>query len=133
MVQTRGINHVGLAVRDLDATCSFFVDCLGWKESGRDDNYPRTFVSDGKVLLTLWQVDHSLDVQGFNRRRNIGLHHLALTVPTEDDLDALARRVAAWPGVEIEFMPEPLRGGPRRHMMMYEPGGIRLEFIWPGE
>ena len=132
MVQTRGINHVGLAVRNLDATRSFFVDCLGWEESGRDDSYPRTFVSDGKVLLTLWQVDHSLDVQGFDRRRNVGLHHLALTVPTEHDLNELAQRVSKWAGVEIEFMPETLGQGPRRHMMMYEPGGIRLEFIWPG-
>ena len=133
MVRTQGVNHVGLAVLDLDATSGFFVDCLGWEEFGRDDSYPRTFVSDGKVLVTLWQVDHALDVESFNRRKNVGLHHLALTVPTEHALDELAERLAAWSGVAIEFMPELLGGGPRKHMMVYEPGGIRLEFIWPGE
>jgi hypothetical protein len=31
----------------------FIVEGLGWKESGRDDSYPRTAVSDGVVRLTL--------------------------------------------------------------------------------
>lgn len=29
MAETIGINHLGLAVRDLDATTAFFVDLLG--------------------------------------------------------------------------------------------------------
>ena len=35
--------------------------------------------------------------------------------------------------IEIEFMPELVGAGPRKHMMCYEPGGIRVEFIWPGD
>ena len=132
MPETRGINHLGLSVKDLDLTVRFFVDCLGWEESGRDESYPRSAVSDGVVRLTLWQVDHALEVGEFHRRRNIGLHHLALEVDTEETLHALAAKVSAHPGVAIEFMPEPLGGGPRQHMMCNEPGGIRLEFIWPG-
>jgi catechol 2,3-dioxygenase-like lactoylglutathione lyase family enzyme len=54
MAETQGINHVGLAVLDLEATTVFFTDCLGWSEFGRDDSYPRTAVSDGVVRLTLW-------------------------------------------------------------------------------
>ena len=118
---------------DLQATGDFFLNCLGWEEVSRDDSYPRQFISDGTILLTLWQVDHELDVEAFDRRKNIGLHHLALTVPTEYALNGLATRLADWNGVEIEFMPEPLRNGPARHMMIYEPGGIRMEFIWPGK
>ena len=33
---TRGINHLGLTVPDLDATVSFFVDGLGWTVPGGD-------------------------------------------------------------------------------------------------
>jgi hypothetical protein len=33
--------------------------------------------------------------------------------------------------VKIEFAPEPLGGGPTRHMMCAIPGGIRLELIAP--
>jgi len=81
---TQGINHLGLSVLDIDSSSRFFVQQLGWVESGRDESYPRTAVSDGHIRLTLWQVDRSLDVQPFNRRRNVGLHHLALEVASED-------------------------------------------------
>ena len=132
MSMTKGINHLGLSVNNLNQTVSFFVECLGWEESGRDDNYPRSAVSDGSVRLTLWQVDHSLAVNAFHFRQNIGLHHLALEVESEEALNALAISVKDYPGVSIEFMPELLGTGPRKHMMFNEPGGLRLELIWPG-
>lgn len=73
-----------------------------------------------------------MQVTGFDRRANVGLHHLAPEIESETKLVELADKVAAWPGVTIEFMPEPLGSGPRKHMMFAEPGGIRLELIWPG-
>jgi len=132
MHKTQGLNHLGLSVKNLDLTLAFFTDCLGWEESGRDDSYPRTAVSDGNIRLTLWQVDHDLAVNEFHFRQNVGLHHFALQVATQAELNEIADTVAAWPGVEIEFMPELLGSGPRKHMIFYEPGGIRIEFIWPG-
>ena len=130
--KTRGINHLGLSVRDLNQTVAFFVDCLGWEESGRDDSYPRSAVSDGNIRLTLWEVDHTLDVNAFHFRQNVGLHHFALELETEAELNAIAERVQDFPGVSIEFMPELVGQGPRKHMIFNEPGGIRIEFIWPG-
>lgn len=132
MSETVGINHLGLSVRNLDETARFFVDTLGWTESGRDDSYPRTVVTDGNLRLTLWQVDHDLEIEPFHRRKNIGLHHLALEVETEERLTALYDTLASKPEIEIEFAPELVGAGPRKHMMCYEPGGIRVEFIWPG-
>ena len=55
MAVTNGINHLGLAVKDLKQTTLFFTDLLGWTESGYDATYPRTSVTDGVVRLTLWQ------------------------------------------------------------------------------
>ena len=129
---TKGLNHLGLAVLDLEKTAKFFVDGLGWTESGRDPTYARTAVSDGHVRLTLWQVDRSRPVVGFDRRRNVGLHHLALEVRSEADLNSVMERLSAYPGATIEFSPELVGNGPRKHMMCYEPGGLRIEFIWPG-
>jgi catechol 2,3-dioxygenase-like lactoylglutathione lyase family enzyme len=130
-VTTNGINHLGLTVRDLEQTTSFFTGCLGWDLLARDDSYPRTTVSDGTCRLTLWQADQTCPAIDFDRKTNIGLHHLALEVASKEDLMETAGKVRAWPGVEIEFDPEPLSGGPRLHMMFAEPGGIRLEVIWP--
>lgn len=128
---TKGINHLGLTVRDLEQTTAFFTDLLGWELLARDDSYPRTTVTDGTARLTLWQADRSQPMTAFDRKSNIGLHHLALEVGSEEELDTLADKVRAWPGVTMEFAPEPLGGGPRKHTMFSEPGGIRIELIWP--
>jgi catechol 2,3-dioxygenase-like lactoylglutathione lyase family enzyme len=132
MYKTQGINHLGLSVKNLDQTVAFFTDCLGWQETGRDDSYPRSSVSDGVVRLTLWQVDLALDVNEFQFRQNVGLHHVALQVASESELEAISQAVTSYAGVEIEFLPELLGNGPRKHMIFAEPGGIRIEFIWPG-
>ena len=77
---THGVHHVGLAVRDLDEATAFFCGTLGFKEVSRNDAYPSVFVSDGVVTLTLWRVVDPLNAVAFNRKTNIGLHHLALAV-----------------------------------------------------
>ncbi|MEM7207411.1 MAG: VOC family protein [Pseudomonadota bacterium] len=132
MAQTSGIHHLGLAVKNLESTRDFFVLHLGWEESGYDASYPRTAVSDGVVRLTLWQVDHSKNVNEFDMRGNVGLHHLALQIDDEAALQQLAEKLAAVDQVKIEFMPELMGNGPRKHFICYEPGGLRIEFTWPG-
>ncbi|EEA01898.1 Glyoxalase/bleomycin resistance protein/dioxygenase [Burkholderia sp. H160] len=125
---TLGIDHLGLTVRDLNLTRDFFVQCLGWKQVGERPAYPAAFVSDGHVVLTLWQVTDPGRLVEFDRKTHIGLHHLALRVASEEALNDIFSRVSAWPGVKVEFAPEDLGAGPKRHTMVYEPGGIRLEF-----
>ena len=64
----------------------------------------------------------------FNKDNNVGLHHLALQVASLELLESLHSKLID-AGIMVEFAPEPLRGGPAQHMMCYEPGGNRLEFI----
>jgi catechol 2,3-dioxygenase-like lactoylglutathione lyase family enzyme len=125
---THGIDHIGLAVQNLNDTRDFFIQCLGWNLVGERPAYPAAFVSDGHVLLTLWQVTNQDKLVAFDRKTNVGLHHLALRVGSEEALDDIFSRVSGWPGVVPEFAPENLGEGPKRHAMVYEPGGIRLEF-----
>ena len=132
MAFTNGINHLGLSVKDLSATTDFFVQLLGWEKSGFDASYPRCAVTDGQLKLTLWQVESPAQVGPFSRRENVGLHHLALQISSEAKLHELYQLMLKYPAVKVEFAPELMGAGPRKHMMCAEPGGLRIEFVWPG-
>ena len=129
---TSGLNHVGLTVKDLEATTSFFVDTLGWKRAGGVPDYPAVFVTDGAIFVTLWQTPSPDTAIDFNRKTNVGLHHLALTVSDVETLEALHVTFKTDPKVRIEFGPELNGDGPTVHMMVYEPSGSRIEFAVPG-
>ncbi len=126
---TKGAHHVGLTVPNLDETRRFFTDVLAYKEVGGIPDYPAVFLSDGATMITLWQASKPSTAVPFDRKNVVGLHHLALAVDGDERLNALHKRLEATPGVHIEFAPEPLLGGPTRHMMCNIPSGIRVEFI----
>lgn len=128
---TLGAHHIGLTVSRLEESAAFFTSLLGWQEVRRNTDYPAIYVSDGTVMLTLWAVKQEPAIP-FNMKQNIGLHHIAFRVASESDLIAAYKKLVD-AGVKIEFAPELLGNGPARHMMCFEPSGIRVEFIWPGK
>jgi len=113
---TSGMNHLGLTVRDLTQTTAFFRDVLGWDVTAEDPNYPRTTVTDSSV----------------DRKTGLGLHHLALEIADEATSLKLSETLSNTDDVVIEFMPEFMGAGPRKHMMFAEPGGLRIELLWAG-
>ena len=129
---TQGAHHIGLTVPDLAGTRAFFVDTLVFDQVGEKPDYPAVFVTDGTTMITLWQAADPTNAIPFDRKNNIGLHHFALKVASAGVLDSLYHKLDTTNGVDIEFAPEPLGGGPTRHMMCFIPGGIRMEFIAPG-
>jgi catechol 2,3-dioxygenase-like lactoylglutathione lyase family enzyme len=126
---TQGAHHIGLTVPDLSKTAAFFTETLGFNQVGERPEYPAIFVSDGTLMITLWQAADPASAVSFDRKNVIGLHHLALKVASAEALDALHGTLKAIEGVEIEFAPESLGGGPIKHMMTTIPGGVRIEFI----
>lgn len=126
--KTQGIHHAGLTVPNLFAARAFFIEALGFNQVGEIPDYPACFLSDGHVMITLWQAADPASATPFDRHHNLGLHHFALIA---SDLDALHASFSLRDDVDIEFAPEPLGQGPTRHMMCAIPGGIRVEFIAP--
>jgi len=124
---TRGIHHLGLTVESLQEAKDFFVTLLGWKLVKEDASYPNAFVSDGNILITLWKIQTSQPV-AFDRKTNIGLHHLALRVADENELNETYQKITK-SKYKVEFAPEFLKGGPSKHFMVYGPSQIRIEFI----
>jgi hypothetical protein len=44
---TQGVHHT---------SCRYFCELLGWEKVGGNPDYPAVFVSDGSVMVTLWQA-----------------------------------------------------------------------------
>lgn len=129
---TQGVHHVGLTVPDLEQARAFFCGTLGFAEVGGVPDYPSIFVSDGAILLTLWRAEAPQTARAFDRRINIGLHHLSLAVADDAALEAAWAAVTAHQGVVIDSPPGPIGpGASTRHFLVFIPGGIRLEFATP--
>jgi catechol 2,3-dioxygenase-like lactoylglutathione lyase family enzyme len=124
---TAGISHIGLSVKDLNASFAFF-EALGYTKIGEVESYPALFLSDGASMITLWQTDEG--ATPFDRRKNVGLHHLAIKVPSMGALQAAYETVLKVEGVESEFEPTELKGTPLHHAIVYEPSGNRIEFTF---
>lgn len=126
---TNGAHHIGLTVPDLQKARRFFVETLGYEQVGEVPDYPAVFLTDGNIMITLWQAVDPANAIPFDRKNVIGLHHLALAVENDAALDRLHNRLQSTDDVSVEFAPEPLNGVPARHMVCNIPGGIRVEFI----
>lgn len=127
---TKGAHHIGLTVSKLEDSADFFISLLGWKEVKRNNEYPAIFVSDGSIMVTLWAIREQPSNE-FNKNKNVGLHHVAFHLESENELNDLYEKLKH-NGVKIEFSPEQLGQGPAKHMICYEPSGIRVEFVWTG-
>ena len=129
-VMTQGLSHLGLTVSKSEQTTNFFTETLGWRLAGEKPLYPAKFVTDGKIFVTLWQVSTIDSAVNFDRKNNVGLHHLALSVSSKENLETLHERFKTVDGLVIEFGPELNGQGPTMHMMIREPSGNRIEFAY---
>ena len=88
-----GIDHLGLTVSDLNSSKAFFTDVLGFKVLGNDPTYPAYFLSNKKTTITLWRIKNNEKRVEFNRAKNVGLHHLALSVESIEKLNKLLNKL----------------------------------------
>jgi len=126
---TGAVDHVGLTVSDLEASKALCTEVLGFRVRGEDGDYPAYFLTNGTTTVTLWRATDPATATPFDRKNNVGLHHLALSVPDFETLDGLYNTLSATPGVQIDFAPELSYGGPAKHMMFFEPSGNRIELV----
>jgi methylmalonyl-CoA/ethylmalonyl-CoA epimerase len=90
MTAVKAINHVGIAVRSIDAQRPFFEDTLGAVFEGVEDVPSQkvrvAFFRVGDVRLELLEpTDPAGTVAAFLEKRGEGLHHVAFTVAGIED------------------------------------------------
>ncbi|MFJ3171196.1 VOC family protein [Streptomyces roseus] len=122
--------HVGLNVTDLARSLAFYRDVLGFEPLGEGKEADRRFAflgQDGELVLTLWQ-----QAEGAYTPAAAGLHHLALSAATLDEVRAYEERLR---GLGVEFAYEGVvahgEGRASGGIFFHDPDGTRLEISAP--
>ena len=109
------LDHIGIAVRDIDEALAFYQDALGLEvtttEEVTSQQVRAHFVPVGKTALELLEAT-SVDspIARFMKRRGPGLHHITLRV---DDLDAALAKLEERGVTLINRTPRPGAEGSR--------------------
>ena len=91
------LDHIGIAVDDLDAALAFYTDALGLEVDATEDvpsqGVRAHFVRVGSAALELLEAtSEESPIRRFVSRRGAGIHHLTLRV---DDIAAALARLKA--------------------------------------
>jgi len=132
-----GIDHVGIAVPDLDKALTWYRDNLGFvnlhEEVNEEQGVREAMVGpaggDGAVIQLLAPLNDQSTIAKFLDRSGPGLQQLAVTVR---DVEAVAAVLTA-NGVRLLY-PEPRSGTANSRINFVHPkdsGGVLLELVEP--
>jgi len=131
-----GISHVGLTVRDVLASEAWYAEVLGLVRAfiephATGDGYAVVMTRPGTALFL--GLDHHPEAGGepFSPLRT-GLDHLALHLPTREDLNEWIAHFNAV-GVEHEDLFETAEPVPHALVQVRDPDGIPIELFWVGD
>jgi methylmalonyl-CoA/ethylmalonyl-CoA epimerase len=115
--EAMALNHVGLAVPDLDAAVSYYTETLGFPEAFRVEN------DAGETFLVYVQIsrDTFVELQPANAQRPPGVSHFGVRV---EDMDAVASMFRQR-GADVSDT----RAGSTNALLanVTDPNGIRIE------
>ncbi len=134
-----GLDHVGVAVADLEAAISFYRDVLGLQVVHREDNLDQQVAEVmlasseagpvGNQLQLLMPLTENSVLQRFLLRRGSGLHHVAYAVSDVRSASRILRQC----GVRVLY--DAPRAGTRGSQINFvhpkDTGGVLLELVEP--
>ena len=132
-----GLDHVGIAVSDLDAAVSFYRSVLGLQEVHREENLDQQVVEVmltssenglvGNQLQLLMPLAGNSVLSRFLMRRGSGLHHVAYAVSDVRSASSILRQC----GVRVLY--DAPRAGTRGSQINFvhpkDTGGVLLELV----
>jgi catechol 2,3-dioxygenase-like lactoylglutathione lyase family enzyme len=132
----RAIDHIDLAVADVERSLDFYLRVLGPLGVEEAYRYPSYRGSEEIVYLKVGDTGQVIGLRqadgGEHRYYEVGLEHLALSVDTREEVDDAYRRCVA-AGVRIHFPPEQDRDIPGYYeLFFFDPDGLRIELVYQG-
>jgi catechol 2,3-dioxygenase-like lactoylglutathione lyase family enzyme len=133
----RAIDHIDLAVADVQRSVAFYLQVLGplgVEELGRFQSYRGT---EEIVYLRIGDTGQAIGLRkadgGEHRYYDVGLEHLALCVDTREEVDEAHRRCLE-AGARVHFPPEEDRDFPGYvELFFFDPDGFRIEIVHQGD
>jgi methylmalonyl-CoA/ethylmalonyl-CoA epimerase len=136
MADVRGLNHVSIAVRDLDRAVELYRDRIGLEVREQEEIAERGVrlakLYAGEVCIELVQpLSEDSPLGRSIARRGEGLHHLAFTV---GNLDAMLAELRERGVPLVDETPKRGAGGSRIAFLRPEAlAGVLVELVEPGE
>lgn len=141
----RGVDHVDLAVSDVDRSLGFYLGMLGplgLAVEGRFRTYRGTedvvYLGFGGEHVPGTQPETRLGLRkadgGEHRYYDVGIEHIAFTVDSRDEVDGAYQRCLSM-GARIHCSPEEESDLPGYYaFFVFDPDGIRVEVChWSDE
>lgn len=125
----KGLDHIGVAVADMDASLAMYRDALGLEPTGFDeaDQSRIAFLPIGDTRIELLQgISPDSPISKFVAKRGPGIHHLCFEVP---DIHAAFERLKASGAQLLDAAPRP--GAHGCTVFFVHPrsaGGVLMEF-----
>jgi len=130
-----GVHHLGLTVRDIDASEAWYTEVLGLvrlfvEPHSGGDGYAVVMTRPGTGLFVGLDHHPDADREPFSPLR-AGLDHLSLQVPDRADLDAWTAHLDSL-GVPHGGILETVEPVPHAQVVLRDPDGIPVELFWLG-
>ncbi len=130
------IDHVGIAVRDLDEAISFYESAYGMTLAHREVNEEQGVAEammavgdSGSCIQLLAPLDEQSTIAKFIDRNGVGIQQMAYRVESIDDVCATLKER----GLRLLY-PEPKRGTAGSRINFIHPrdaGGVLVELVEP--
>jgi glyoxylase I family protein len=127
------IHHLGLTVRDVDASAAWYVDVLGFHRTGEytapDSARRKVFLRHDGLRVRIGLTQHQYGPKGAFDETRTGLDHLAFAVSSREELDDWAQRFAE-AGVPCSPV-APANSIPGAAVLVFrDPDNIQLELFF---
>jgi catechol 2,3-dioxygenase-like lactoylglutathione lyase family enzyme len=123
-METSGLNHIIMTVKDTKVSQAFYGGLLGFKIENIADGF---FFMVGGVTIFFFPSNHPIPGDHFNEFR-IGLDHLSFTAPSQAALQSLAEKLQS-AGVDTKGVETYHTGN--KYVAFRDPDNIQLEYWLP--
>ncbi len=124
MIQTFGVTHIQIAVKDLDRSAQFYKSFLGMKELRRFDNRAIMLQTPGSSEVFSINADPENESIG----QTGGIAHFGFRLREPMDMESLINTASNLGATPIEHGGTEEKG--RLYAFIKDPDGYELELFW---